>query len=284
MQDQSNKWIERSWPKTAWDETTPANYHQSKPQYGTEEYTTDHGSSGAEPYQASTTDIQHRSLRSDTYSSDLTPISGSGDYNAEYPGPVNIGYALDPLPASNNVFPHQEWQSQGGAQQDRYPMGYGPYRHQTLTSQNQSYYDSIDSGKQPGYFPSERVQGIDNMVPIVPSVQSSPEKSMMAPPRAAMATGPDPDRRPSSGKLYDNQAPYSIRCDACGEVLTGAHANGNLTRHKRSQKCTAPVEKRSYECGLCDGKFQRSDALLTHRRKKHGHPQGQSRTCHTDEY
>ncbi|KAF1969202.1 hypothetical protein BU23DRAFT_557881 [Bimuria novae-zelandiae CBS 107.79] len=69
---------------------------------------------------------------------------------------------------------------------------------------------------------------------------------------------------------------YTVQC-ACGLVLTGAHAKGNLKRHQRSQKCTASAETRSCMCLDCGQTFLRSDALLNHRRKRHGAPPGQNR-------
>ncbi|KAF2682815.1 hypothetical protein K458DRAFT_419657 [Lentithecium fluviatile CBS 122367] len=70
---------------------------------------------------------------------------------------------------------------------------------------------------------------------------------------------------------------FAIRCDNCNTILTGAHAVGNLTRHKRSLKCGSSGQRKDYACPRCGKVYHRSDALLNHNRKHHGAPPGAPR-------
>lgn len=73
---------------------------------------------------------------------------------------------------------------------------------------------------------------------------------------------------------------YTVQCE-CGWTLRGTHASGNLKRHRRSQHCTSSQEKRQHVCLECGKVFQRSDALLNHKRKKHGVAPSQPRNSST---
>jgi hypothetical protein len=53
------------------------------------------------------------------------------------------------------------------------------------------------------------------------------------------------------------------------------HAIGNLTRHLKSQNCTASGKtKTKYTCPLegCDRQYTRSDGLKVHLRRRHNIP------------
>ncbi|KAF2133055.1 hypothetical protein P153DRAFT_178788 [Dothidotthia symphoricarpi CBS 119687] len=71
-------------------------------------------------------------------------------------------------------------------------------------------------------------------------------------------------------------AEYSVPCPyRCGTILTGVHAIGNLTRHIKSQSCTASGRtKAKYPCpiGGCDREYTRSDGLKVHMRRRHNAP------------
>jgi uncharacterized C2H2 Zn-finger protein len=71
-------------------------------------------------------------------------------------------------------------------------------------------------------------------------------------------------------------AGYSVPC-GCGHIFTGEYAKGNLMRHQKSLSCKALRETREYLCSDCGQIFRRSDALLNHRRKRHGAPPGRVR-------
>ncbi|KAF2028124.1 hypothetical protein EK21DRAFT_102077 [Setomelanomma holmii] len=71
-------------------------------------------------------------------------------------------------------------------------------------------------------------------------------------------------------------AEYSVACpNRCGAVLTGVHADGNLTRHLKTQACAASGRaKVRYPCPIqgCVKEYARSDGLKVHMRKQHGAP------------
>lgn len=65
----------------------------------------------------------------------------------------------------------------------------------------------------------------------------------------------------------------SIACPyGCGTVLTGVHAQGNLTRHLKSQSCRSGRPKVKYVCLVpgCGREYTRSDGLRVHMSKRHG--------------
>ncbi|KAF2008133.1 hypothetical protein P154DRAFT_528756 [Amniculicola lignicola CBS 123094] len=76
-----------------------------------------------------------------------------------------------------------------------------------------------------------------------------------------------PVSRGSSSSVSD----VTIQC-GCGKILTGPHARGNLTRHQKSEGCTASdVESTRYTCPIaeCGKSYARSDGLRAHIRRKH---------------
>lgn len=70
------------------------------------------------------------------------------------------------------------------------------------------------------------------------------------------------------------QAEQSVVCSKCDKVLKGPYASGNLTRHHKSRSCAASRNRRPFLCDFegCSNQYERSDALLNHKRKKHGAP------------
>lgn len=79
---------------------------------------------------------------------------------------------------------------------------------------------------------------------------------------------------PSSARGSLEPSPTVVQCSECGKTLTGSYASGNLTRHQKSKQCAASKNRKVFVCGIdgCPNQYERSDALLNHKRKKHDHP------------
>jgi hypothetical protein len=92
---------------------------------------------------------------------------------------------------------------------------------------------------------------------------------------------PDPVYRAIEG--IQDPVEYSIACPyRCGRVLTGVHAVGNLTRHLKSEGCSASGRaKPKYTCPIegCRSEYNRSDGLRVHLRRRHGAPPAQPRSA-----
>ncbi|KAF2174565.1 hypothetical protein K469DRAFT_707100, partial [Zopfia rhizophila CBS 207.26] len=76
-----------------------------------------------------------------------------------------------------------------------------------------------------------------------------------------------------SARDHSSLATRSATCGNCGLVLNGIYSVGNLARHQKSQKCASSQRGKIHTCRQCLEKFQRSDGLLAHKRRKHGEPQ-----------
>ncbi|KAF2437325.1 hypothetical protein P171DRAFT_478020 [Karstenula rhodostoma CBS 690.94] len=114
-------------------------------------------------------------------------------------------------------------------------------------------------------------------IPVSRAMQAPSHPAANRAPPVSDHTYFDSSRRMSarSGPGVDDfaqpKAGYTLQC-ACGLIMKGAHAKGNLARHQRSRGCTAYAESRRCQCPECPQVFWRSDALLNHRRKKHEAP------------
>ncbi|KAF1951921.1 hypothetical protein CC80DRAFT_190078 [Byssothecium circinans] len=271
------------WPRSRWSGTTSV---QSQPfchQYPSNGYTVPDGNDRLQAYEAPTVSMAYQSVGPYTNTPGLSPGVGHGHYGGGYQPTMNVTYGLEGNlpPASQNKIPPEEWHCQDGAQQEHSAIPYDAQYSPNHLLQDSSHHPGVPENKPSGNHLSKHFQNTYST--IYNPTSGQPSNVVSAPPRTILPNpNPEQSRRPSSGSLSDSSTAYSIQCTACGETLTGPHANGNLTRHRRSQRCTAAVEKRSYECDRCDAKFQRSDALLTHKRKKHGHPPGLPRSSHVD--
>jgi uncharacterized Zn-finger protein len=83
-----------------------------------------------------------------------------------------------------------------------------------------------------------------------------------------------PGIRNSTPSSPTEQADQTVACPRCGKVLTGSHAPGNLTRHQKSRSCAASPNRKQFFCDFsgCQNQYERSDALLNHKRRKHNAP------------
>lgn len=57
-----------------------------------------------------------------------------------------------------------------------------------------------------------------------------------------------------------------VICPNCGQVLTGPHAAGNLTRHRK----TCGMNAKKVSCTFCGKAYARSDSMHKHERNAHG--------------
>lgn len=82
-----------------------------------------------------------------------------------------------------------------------------------------------------------------------------------------MASESTDDRQ--SASPASQSSTYTVTCEYCGFVLTGAHAKGNLKRHQAGDSCTSLAHRKLYPCINCPDKvYKRSDALRNHQRRK----------------
>ncbi|KAF2705328.1 hypothetical protein K504DRAFT_99803 [Pleomassaria siparia CBS 279.74] len=79
----------------------------------------------------------------------------------------------------------------------------------------------------------------------------------------------------SQGHLED----IVVECKHCGAVCKGAHASGNLSRHRKSKACASSNKRKESPCKICAKVYQRSDALLKHMRGIHNAPGPVSRNA-----
>ncbi|KAF2465043.1 uncharacterized protein BDR25DRAFT_380106 [Lindgomyces ingoldianus] len=92
------------------------------------------------------------------------------------------------------------------------------------------------------------------------------------------------ERYSRAGSTVSRNQDHSVRCEFCGKLLYGPHADGNLKRHQKSLECNSSEKRREWPCDQCHKVYQRSDGLLVHKRKRHGHPPAERRVKETTGY
>lgn len=99
-------------------------------------------------------------------------------------------------------------------------------------------------------------------------------------------SGPQTVHQSTPGRSTTGGAECVVPCPYnCGTVLTGVHAVGNMTRHLKSQNCTASGKDRTrYVCPVqgCDKRYIRSDGLKVHLRKRHNISQTSDRNSESE--
>ncbi|KAF2750580.1 hypothetical protein M011DRAFT_174988 [Sporormia fimetaria CBS 119925] len=196
--------------------------------------------------------------------------SGSWPYStasmhaaAPYTG---VGYGTTVLPYSA--------ESREYSQEDHI----GAWRSQPLVSQivSASHYDH--QGSMAGYNQMDYIHPSTSSG-LVPNSMFTHQQSTLSTsrslPKAGRAISVPGDKGldlGSSTSPRPRKQADEVQCPSCGQVLTGPHGPGNLTRHRKTAKCGSSPRRQEYVCAVdgCGKKYQRSDGLKNHMRKTHG--------------
>ncbi|CAI6332132.1 unnamed protein product [Periconia digitata] len=264
---------EGAWQREIWDDTAFAKNYQ----YETSHQPQGYGSQNIYYNGA----VRGYAGQIQGYSPDMFGSFGDNAYMSSYTQDCSYTAYATPSQQHQDTGPeryHHSFSNSAGQQQS--PVTYTqnlehPAVRTSSSEQTTSTPISTDWSTEPSQSITTASAGnITYSQPLPPPHQHQPPEQTTPLASLAPLTPPTPN---TTTAMYS----HFVQCK-CGEILRGPHANGNLTRHRRSRKCTVPGEKRVLLCDKCDTQFQRSDALLNHKRKKHNAPPGTPRALQMD--
>ncbi|OAL44159.1 hypothetical protein IQ07DRAFT_649596 [Pyrenochaeta sp. DS3sAY3a] len=176
-------------------------------------------------------------------------------------------YSTYPSPSGYvNVNPNAGWVGQQSV-----PTHQPNPAYISQSSNNQSF---NQHGQYPAQTASLTIAQPSYELPASPQPAQSVPQTSYSPSSSQQQTS-IPQGSPQSMDEYTTVCPYN-----CGTILTGVHAQGNLTRHLKSQACSGSGRaKMKHSCPVdrCGREYTRSDGLRVHMRRRHGAPPALSR-------